>query len=210
VATAGAHRLVVAQVNARFEAVVEASRNGSWQVIQRWPLRSGVEGTTRSRRQELETTAAEFGWSLPAGRWPHRNRAGRQVVALTPVDWYTILSKATAYRRSRIEEFIAMDQAWRHVLVDAVTVGALGPSGAAGAADITRWRVYQILKDPVSTELVKIAEATAQQRQPRRRATTTPEQAATEATTAQKVPALEEAPVAAQVAVAGAGGGARG
>lgn len=178
-ATAATHRLVVAQVNARFEAVVEGSRDGSWHVIQRWPMRSGADSTTRSRRQELEAAAAEFGWSLPAGRWPHRNRAGRQVVALTPVDWYTILSKATAYRRSQIEEFIAMDQAWRGVLLDAVTVGSLGPSGAAGAADITRWRVYQILKDPVSNELVKIAEATAQQRSPRKRATPTPRDEAT-------------------------------
>ena len=159
---------MVAQVNARLEAVVEASCDGSWQVIQRWPLQSAADSTARSRRQELERAAADFGWSLPAGRWPHRNRAGRQVVALTPVDWYTILSKATAYRRAQIEEFIAMDQAWRRVLVDAVTVGALGPSGAAGAADITRWRVYQIIKDPVSTELVKIAEATAQRRPTRR------------------------------------------
>ena len=172
-ATAASHRLVVAQVNARLEAVVEASRDGGWQIIQRWPLQSGPKSTARSRRLELETVAAEFGWSLPAGRWPRLNWAGRQVVALTPMDWYTILSKATAYRRAQIEEFIAMDQAWRRVLVDAVTVGALGPSGAAGAADITRWRVYQIIKDPVSTELVKIAEATAQQRPPRKQATTT-------------------------------------
>lgn len=208
-ATGAAHRLVVAQVNARFEAVVEASRDdGGWQVIQRWLLRPSAESTTRSRRQELETAAAEFGWSLPAGRWPHRNRAGRQVVALTPVDWYTILSKATAYRRSQIEEFIAMDQAWRGVLLDAVTVGSLGPSGAAGAADITRWRVYQIIKDPVSTELVKVAEATAQQRPPRKRATTpTP---GDEAAAAEEATVPEEVPVATQAAGVGSGGGARG
>jgi len=201
VATAAAHRLVVAQVNSRFEAAVEASRDGRWQVIQRWPLRSGADSTPRSRRQELETAAAETGWSLPAGRWPHRNRAGRQIVALTPVNWYTILSKATAYRRSQIEEFIAMDQAWRDVLVDAVTVGALGPSGAAGAADITRWRVYQIIKDPASTEVVKVAEATAQQRLNRKRAATPAgKSAAAEGTTVR-----EEAPVGARV-----GGSSRG
>lgn len=169
--TASAHRLVVAQVNARLEAVVESSRDNGWQVIQRWSLRSGAARTARSRRQELEAAAAEAGWSLPAGRWPHRTRAGRQIISLTPVDWWTILSKASAYRRQQIEEFIAMDQAWRGVLVDAVTVGSLGPSGAAGAADLTRWRVYQIIKDPVSTELVKVAEATAQHLQPRKRAT---------------------------------------
>lgn len=172
-AAADAHRLVVAQANARFEAVVEASRDGGWQVIQRWPLRSGADSTARSRRLELEAAAAEFGWSLPAGRWPHRNRAGRQVVPLTAVDWWTVLSKATAYRRQQIEEFIAMDQAWRGTLLDAVSVGRLGPSLAAEAAEITRWRVYQIIKDPVSTELVKIAEATVQQRPKRRRASGT-------------------------------------
>lgn len=205
-ATAATHRLVVAQVNARFEAVVEGLRDGSWHVIQRWPMRSAADSTTRSRRQELEATAAEFGWSLPAGRWPHRNRAGRQVVALTPADWYIILSKATAYRRRQIEEFIAMDQSWRGVLLDAVTVGSLGPSGAAGAADITRWRVYQIIKDPVSTELVKIAEATAQQRSPRKRASTATAQAAA----AEEAAVSEKAPVAAQASVVGTGGGARG
>lgn len=200
-ATAGAHRLVVAQVNARFEAVVEASRNGGWQVIQRWPLRSGAGSTARNRRQELEAAAAEAGWSLPAGRWPHRNRAGRQIVALTPVDWWTILSTATAYRRQQIEEFIAMDQAWRGVLLDAVHVGSLGPSGAAQAADITRWRVYQIIKDPVSTELVKVAEATVQQRPKRKQATT-----GTEPTgVAEEAPVSGEAAVAAQV-----GGSVRG
>lgn len=201
--SAGAHRLVVAQVNARFEAVVEASRDGSWQVVQRWTLRSGADSTARSRRRELETVAAEAGWSLPAGRWPHRNRAGRQIVALTSVDWWTILSKATAYRRQQIDEFIAMDQAWRGVVLDAV--GSLGPSGAAGAADITRWRVYQIIRDPVSTELVRIAEATAQQQRPRKRATTG------EASPAEEEAAgPEEAPVAAQAAVVGTGGGVRG
>lgn len=199
-ATVGGHRLVVAQVNARLEAVVEAFRDGGWHIIQRWPLRSKADSTARGRRLDLERIAAEFGWSLPAGRWPHRNRAGRQIVPLTPVDWYTILSKATAYRRSQIEEFIAMDQAWRRVLVDAVTVGALGPSGAAGAADITRWRVYQIIKDPVSTELVKIAEATAQQRPPRKRAPT----ATKEAASAGKAAAPEETRVASAAAV-GAG-----
>jgi hypothetical protein len=97
-------------------------------------------------------------------------------LTLTPVDWWTILSEATTYRRQQIERFIAMDQAWRGVLVDAVSVGSLGPSGAAGAADITRWRVYQIIKDPGSTELVKIAEATAQQRSSRKRTSTETEQ----------------------------------
>jgi hypothetical protein len=62
------HRLVVTQVDARLEAVVEASRTGGWQVIQRWPLRSGPDRTARTRRVELQTVAAEFGWSLPAGR----------------------------------------------------------------------------------------------------------------------------------------------
>ena len=196
---------MTSRVAARLEAVVEASRDGGWQVIQRWSLRSGVDSTARARRQELERAAAEAGWSLPAGRWPHRNRAGRQIVALTPVDWYTILSKATAYRRSQIEEFIAMDTAWRGVLLDAVTVGSLGPSGAAGAAEITRWRVYQIIKDPVSTELVKIAEATVQQRSPRRRATTG------EASPAEEEAAgPEEAAAAVQAGVVGTGGGARG
>lgn len=193
-ATPTSHRLVVAQINTQFEAVVEASSDGSWQVIQRWPMRSGADSTARGRRQELEAAAPQFGWSLPAGRWPHRNRAGKQVVAITPVNWYTILSKATAYRRHQIEEFIAMDQAWRKVLVDAVTVGSLGPSGAAGAADITRWRVYQIIKDPISTELVKIAEATAQHRTPRKRAT------AGTASPAEPEGDTEEAKVAAQVA----------
>lgn len=171
-ATAGSYRLVVAEVNGWFEAVVERSRDGGWRAIQRWPLESGAGSTAKSRRRELETVAADAGWALPAGRWPRPNQAGRQIVTLTPVDWWTILSEATAYRRQQIEQFIAMDQAWRRVLMDAVSVGSLGPSGAAGAADITRWRVYQIIKDPGSTELVKIAEATAQQRSSRRRTTT--------------------------------------
>lgn len=199
-AAVGAHRLVVAQVNARFEAVVEVFRDGGWQVIQRWPLRFGVDSTARSRRHELEAAATEFGWSLPAGRWPHRNRAGRQVVPLTPVDWWTVLSKATAHRRQRIEEFIAMDQAWRSTLLDAVNVGRLGPSLAAEAADITRWRVYQIIKDPVSTELVKIAEATVQQRPKRKPATTGPAAPAEEQSLVS-----EDASVTVQV-----GGGIRG
>jgi hypothetical protein len=84
-----------------------------------------------------------------------------------------------------------MDQAWRRLLVDAVSVGALGPSGAAGAADITRWRVYQIIKDPVSDELVKIAEATVQQRPPRKRARTAP------AAADEKTTGSEDAPAAA-------------
>lgn len=209
---AGTHRLAVAQVNGRFEAVAEAARDGGWQVIQRWPLRCGADSTARARRQELEMAAATFGWSLPTGRWPRPNRAGRQLVALTPVDWYTILSKATAYRRSQIEEFIAMDSAWRGVLLDAVSVGALGASGAAGAADITRWRVYQILKDPVSNELVKIAEATAQHRTPRRRAATAATRGAAlqELTAPQEATVSEEPPMAARAAVAVTGGGARG
>lgn len=164
----GSYRVMTSRGSGAREAVVEASRDGSWQVIQRWSLQFGPDSTVRRRRQRLEAAATEAGWSLPEGRWPRPNRAGRQILPLTPVDWWTILSKATSYRRTRIEEFIAMDQAWRGVLLDAVNVGSLGPAGAAQAADVTRWRVYQIIKDPGSTELVKVAEATVQQRPPRK------------------------------------------
>ena len=81
-------------------------------------------------------------------------------------NWLTVLATATEYRQSAIAAFVAMDRAWREVVTDAVFTGGVGKSAAGEATGLTRFRIHQILgaKKADSTELVKIAEAIAQDR----------------------------------------------
>ena len=149
------------------DVAVEARRDNQWETVQSWQLRCGKSSTARSRREGLEASAAEAGWRLPSGRWPQRTKTGRQTVGPLEVqNWLTVLATATEYRQSAIAAFVAMDRAWRRVVTDAVFTGGVGKSAAGDATGLSRFRIHQILgaKAADSTELVKIAEAIAQDR----------------------------------------------
>jgi len=164
----GTYRLVsLLDEHGVLDVAVEARRVDGWETVQSWQLRCGKSSTARSRRGGLESSAAEAGWRLPSGRWPQRTRTGRQTVGPLEVEnWLTVLATATEYRQSAIAAFVAMDRAWREVVTDAVFTGGVGKSAAGDATGLTRFRIHQILgaKKADSTELVKIAEAIAQDR----------------------------------------------
>jgi len=150
------------------DVVVEAqhARDG-WETVQAWQLRCGRSSTAKSRRAGLEASAADAGWRLPGGRWPHRTKAGRQTVGPLEIEnWVTVLATATEYRQGAIAAFVAMDRAWREVVGDAVFIGGIGKTAAGEATGLTRFRIHQILggHNANSTELVKVAEAIAQDR----------------------------------------------
>ena len=164
----GTYRLVsLLDEHGVLDVAVEARRVDGWEMVQSWQLRCGKSSTARSRREALEASAAEAGWRLPSGRWPQRTKTGRQTVGPLEVEnWLTVLATATEYRQSAIAAFVAMDRAWREVVTDAVFTGGVGKSAAGDATGLTRFRIHQILgaKKADSTELVKIAEAIAQDR----------------------------------------------
>lgn len=162
-------RVVTVQLDAALEVSVESFDSVDWHAIQRWLIPTDDDESARVRRHEVEASAASSGWELPTGRWPRASRAGRRVLhPVRPANWHTIVAGATAYRRQLMKEFAAQDQAWRHLIRDSVTAGDLNPVGAAEAAEVSRWRIYQLMKDPTHTdETVKIAEATVQQQRNR-------------------------------------------
>ena len=164
----GTYRLVsLLDEHGVLDVAVEARRVDGWETVQSWQLRCGKSSTARGRREGLEVSAAEAGWRLPSGRWPQRTKTGRQTVGPLEVEnWLTVLATATEYRQSAIAAFVAMDRAWREVVTDAVFTGGVGKSAAGEATGLTRFRIHQILgaKKADSTELVKIAEAIAQDR----------------------------------------------
>src|SRR4051812_21502985 len=149
------------------DVAVEARRDTSWETVQSWQLHCGRSSTAKSRREGIETSAAEAGWRMPSGRWPQRTKSGRQTVGpLEAENWGIVLATATEYRQSAIAAFVAMDRAWREVVIDAVFTGGIGKTAAGDATGLTRFRIHQILggKKVDSTELVKVAEAIAQDR----------------------------------------------
>ena len=164
----GTYRLVsLLDEHGVLDVAVEARRDNEWEMVQSWQLRCGKSSTARSRREGLEASAAEAGWRLPSGRWPQRTKTGRQTLGPLEVqNWLTVLATATEYRQTAIAAFVAMDRAWREVVTDAVFTGGVGKSAAGDATGLTRFRIHQILgaKKADSTELVKIAEAIAQDR----------------------------------------------
>lgn len=149
-------------------AAVEIRHGEAWIPVQQWSLACSRSTTVRQRRELLLAAADEFGWILPDGRWPAPRRDGRRFVPGVKVANYRIaLRHASKYRHTRIEEFIRIDQAWRALVTAASS--AVGGSSAAEAAGVSRWRVYQIVRDPYSSELGRVVETTtqhAQQRQP--------------------------------------------
>lgn len=161
------YRLAIAAGEPRqVAAAVEMRRGEAWTPLQHWSLACSPSTTVRQRRELLVAAAAENGWSLPDGRWPAPRRDGRRFLTGVKVANYRIaLHHASKYRHTRIEEFIRIDQAWR-ALVTAAS-GAVGPSSAAAAAGVTRWRVYQIVRDPYSSELGRVVETTTQHAHPR-------------------------------------------
>lgn len=178
----GSYRLVsLFDEHGVLDVAVEARRDNGWETVQSWRLRCGKSSTARSRREGLEASAAEAGWRLPSGRWPQRTKTGRQTVGPLEVEnWLSVLATATEYRQSAIAAFVAMDRAWREVVTDAVFTGGVGKTAAGDATGLSRFRIHQILgaKNVDSTDLVKVAEAIAQDRTTER---TTAEDAADEA-----------------------------
>lgn len=168
----GTYRLVsLLDEHGLLDIVVEVRRGEAWETVQAWQLRCGRSSTARSRREALEVSAAEAGWRLPAGRWPHRSKTGRQTIGpLEVANWLSVLATATEYRQAAIASFVAMDRAWREVVGDTVLNGGVGKTAAAEATGLTRFRIHQILsgRGENSTELGKVAEAIAQDRTPKR------------------------------------------
>lgn len=65
---------------------MEAAHDGSWHIIQRWPLHFGSDETARMRRQKLQSAA--WSWLVAAaGRPAARDRSPTLVWTAPPAAW---------------------------------------------------------------------------------------------------------------------------
>lgn len=160
------YRLAATQWADILDVTVESGQPDRWVPVQQWSIDCTAETSARERRKRLEAKAAGFGWDLPGGRWPRMSRNSLLVLQpLAPRSWRSVLKTASAFRREWIEDFVAMDTAWRGIVVDAMASGETAAMEVAAATEMTRWRVYQILKDPGGGgEAGKVALTTAQHR----------------------------------------------
>ena len=105
--------------------------------LQTWHV--APDQTTPLPRTPLTQSAAEHGWTLPAGRWP-RFAKGQLTLHLTPQSWPIILAEATRARVDAVERVRRLEAGWHAMIGDAdlpvIKIGEL--------VGLTRHRVYQI------------------------------------------------------------------
>ncbi len=143
------YRLVITQhpeeCDCRVERTVTTPRNG-WVGIQRWSAPCPETMAASNRRLVLTEAAVQHGWSIPAESWKPRRHGVITLSEIHPVDWLTIVTEATARRTEVVAQFAKVNQAWSTILKDAIDIGNRTPTELVGPAQVTRARIYQILK----------------------------------------------------------------